>query len=60
MPYAIRFVKSVVIADREQYINDCCMGGDIVLEQLLPSLAARYGNLKSNQGRMDYGRLRTI
>jgi hypothetical protein len=49
MPYAIHFVKPVTIVDREQYINHCCIGGDIVLEQLLPSLTERYGNLQSNQ-----------
>jgi hypothetical protein len=50
MPYVVSFVKSVEIADREPYINDCCVGGDVVLEQLLPSLRGRYGpDLQSNQ-----------
>lgn len=49
MPYAISFVKPVEITDPEQYINDCCIGGDIVLEQLLPALTERYANLQSNQ-----------
>ena len=49
MPYIVSFVKPVVIVDREQYINDCCIGGDLVLEQLLPSLEERYGDLQSNQ-----------
>jgi hypothetical protein len=49
MPYAIRFSKLVAITDRAQYINDCCIGGDVVLEQLRPSLADRYGKLQSNQ-----------
>ena len=43
MPYVVSFVKSVRIADREQYINDCCVGGDVVFDRLLPSLRARYG-----------------
>lgn len=49
MPYIVSFVKPVAIADREQYINDCCIGGDIVLAQLLPSLRERYENLQSDQ-----------
>jgi len=49
MPYAIRFIRPVVIAAREHYINDCCVGGDVVLERLLPALRERYGVLESNQ-----------
>jgi hypothetical protein len=50
MPYIVTFVKPVRITDLEQYINDCCIGGDIVLDRLLPSLRERYGeNLQSNQ-----------
>lgn len=49
MPYALRFTKPVVITAREHYINDCCVGGDIVIERLLPALRDRYGDLQSNQ-----------
>ncbi|MFN0058053.1 MAG: hypothetical protein ACKVX7_06315 [Planctomycetota bacterium] len=49
MPYIVTFVKTVSVTDSEQYINDCCIGGDVVLAQLLPSLRERYGELQSNQ-----------
>jgi hypothetical protein len=49
MPYAVSFTRPVVIAAREHYINECCVGGDIVLERLLPALRDRYGDLQSNQ-----------
>ncbi|MCL2524765.1 MAG: hypothetical protein FWF20_04550 [Betaproteobacteria bacterium] len=50
MPYIIGFVKPVQIADSERYINDCCIGGDIVLDWLLPTLRERYGgDLQSSQ-----------
>lgn len=49
MPYILSFVKPVEILDSEQYINDCCIGGDIVLQELLPSLGARYEDIQSNQ-----------
>lgn len=50
MPYALTFSKQVEIADPDQYINDCCIGGDVVLDRLLPALRRRYGDdLQSNQ-----------
>jgi len=36
------FIKKVPIADRKQYINDCCIGGDVVVDHLLPFARARY------------------
>ena len=49
MPYALRFRKGLAVTDREQYINQCCIGGDIVLDCLLPGLRAKYGDIQSNQ-----------
>ena len=49
MPYILSFVKSVEILDSDQYINDCCIGGDIVLQKVLPGLEARYEDIESNQ-----------
>lgn len=50
MPYVVSFVKFVQVTDPEQYINDCCVGGDIVLDRLLPALRERYGSaIRSNQ-----------
>ena len=49
MPYEIAFTRPVTIVDREQYINDCCIGGDIVVDQLLPAVRAHYTDLQTNQ-----------
>ena len=49
MPYEIAFTKPVVIVDREQYINECCVGGDIVSDALLPAIRQRYGEPDHNQ-----------
>ena len=49
MPYELSFTKSVPITDREQYINDCCVGGDGVINQLLPTVEARYTHVRSHQ-----------
>ena len=49
MPYILSFVKSVPVSDPERYINDCCIGGDVVLDRLLPVFRERYGNVQANQ-----------
>jgi len=49
MPYAISFTHPVVIGNRDDYLNDCCIGGDIVLDQLLPTLRERYGDVQSDE-----------
>src|SRR5262249_818057 len=36
VPYELSFTRPIGIRDREQYINDCCVGGDIVRDALLP------------------------
>lgn len=42
MPYILTFTKLVEIVDFRQYINDSCIGGDVVLDQLLPVLRGHY------------------
>lgn len=49
MPYELTFTKIVPIADPDLYINDCCVGGDVVLDQLLPMLHTRYKDIEANQ-----------
>ena len=49
MPYEVSFTKHVAVGDREQYINECCIGGDAVVNQLLPSVRARYADVRTNQ-----------
>jgi hypothetical protein len=49
MPYELAFARALPPIDREQYINECCVGGDVVVERLLPSIRARYTHLDSNQ-----------
>jgi hypothetical protein len=49
MPYELSFTKSVPIADPAEYINDCCIGGDVVVNQLLPEVRARYTDIQSNE-----------
>ena len=49
MPYEISFTKPVTIGDRDQYINECCVGGDIVVDYLLPAVRARYSDMQTNQ-----------
>ena len=49
MPHKLTFVKQLAVVDDDRYINDCCIGGDLVLDQLLPSLRITYEDLQSNQ-----------
>jgi hypothetical protein len=49
MPFSIRFRKPVDVTVAEPYINDCCIGGDVVLEHLLPALRQTYGDLEPTQ-----------
>ena len=49
MPYEISFSRRVPIADREKYINECCIGGDAVVDRLLPVVRSRYTHIQTNQ-----------
>lgn len=49
MPYEISFTRTVPITDREQYWNECCVGGDHVVNHLLPAVRARYEDIQTNQ-----------
>jgi hypothetical protein len=49
MPYIVSFVKPVEVTDRQQCIDGCCIGGDLVLDQLLPAIEQQDADLQSNQ-----------
>jgi hypothetical protein len=49
MPCEISFTRPVGIRDRAQYINECCVGGDAVVDALLPAVRARYEDIQDNQ-----------
>jgi len=49
MPYQLSFTHPVAIVNRADYINECCVGGDIVLDQLLPALRERYGEVAADE-----------
>jgi hypothetical protein len=43
VPYEVSFTKRVPLLDRDKYINECCVGGDKVVERLLPAVRKQYG-----------------
>ena len=49
MPYVVEVIRRVEVTDPEQYFNECCIGGDVVAEQLLPTVKERYSDVQSNQ-----------
>ncbi len=53
MPFELSFTKRVDVADTARYVNDCCIGGDVVSAALLPALQARYGHV--DHGEEDWG-----
>ena len=48
MPYEVTFIKRVPQRPRDEYINDCCVGGDAVVNHLLPVLKPHYAILYTN------------
>ena len=53
MPYELSFTARVPTGPREEYINECCVGGDAIVDLLLPSIQARYATIDS--GEEDWG-----
>jgi hypothetical protein len=49
MPYELSFTKRLQIHEREHYINECCVGGDLVVNQLLAPVEARYEDVQTEQ-----------
>jgi hypothetical protein len=55
MPYALSFKKAVTITDRDQYINECCVGGDVIVDQLFPTVQGHTGYTKIHSNQEDWG-----
>jgi len=49
MPFEIAFTKPVQVADPDVYINECCWGGDVVTERLLPLVTGQYDAIQHEQ-----------
>src|SRR5258705_9353096 len=49
MPYELAFTKRIPIVDRARYINECCVGGDAVVERVLPAVRRRYVDVRTEQ-----------
>jgi hypothetical protein len=49
VPYEVTFRKPIVVSDSSIYINDCCWGGDIIRDELLPFISSRYERVQTEQ-----------
>ena len=49
MPYELTFTKALPPLDESDYINRCCIGGDLVVDRLLPIIQTRFSDIQSNQ-----------
>jgi hypothetical protein len=47
--YELSFTKSVRVADPKIYFNECCWGGDVVRDQLLPLISSKYEHIQTGQ-----------
>ena len=55
MPYELTFRKVLEVADRDLYLNECCVGGDKVCDALMPALERRYDEPAANQEEWGWG-----
>ena len=49
MPYELNFNASVTVPDASIYINDCCWGGDVLRDRLLPKVSGTYQRIQTEQ-----------
>ncbi len=49
MPYELAFTKQISTEDLDIYINDCCFGGDVISEHLLPTIRTHYTDIQHEQ-----------
>jgi hypothetical protein len=49
VPFEITFRKPVVVNDSSIYINECCWGGDIIRDELLPLISSRFERVQTEQ-----------
>ena len=55
MAYEIEFTTKVSVTDNQVYINDCCWGGDVVRDRLLPVVLTSTGYDRVMTGQEDWG-----
>jgi hypothetical protein len=49
LPYELSFTAPMTIPDPSLYINDCCWGGDVVRDRLLPMVFGTYQRIQTEQ-----------
>jgi hypothetical protein len=49
VPYELSFTTTLTVSDATQYINDCCWGGDLIRDRLMPMVADRYLDVRTDQ-----------
>jgi len=49
LPYELSFTKRIEVDDASEYFNECCYGGDVVSDLLLPTIRERYEHVRANQ-----------
>jgi len=47
--YEIEFTAKFTVDNPERYINDCCWGGDVIRDRLLPAVSGGYEKVQTGQ-----------
>jgi hypothetical protein len=55
VPYELSFTVPVTPADPGIYINDCCWGGDVIRDRLLPAVSSNYDRVRTFQEDWGWG-----
>jgi hypothetical protein len=49
MAYEIEFTAQISVSNPHIYINDCCWGGDVVRDRLMPLVRGRFSDIQTAQ-----------
>jgi hypothetical protein len=49
MAHEVCFTKKLEIKDSSSYVNECCWGGHVVRDRILPSIRAEFSEVQTNQ-----------
>jgi hypothetical protein len=49
MHFELSFRKPVTVDSSQAYINECCWGGDMIRDQLLPLISSKYERIRTGQ-----------
>jgi hypothetical protein len=49
MHFELSFNKPITVVNKVSYLSDCCWGGDVIQDYLLPLISSKYENIRTGQ-----------